>query len=67
VHRERVDAREGSIICVMLKRVLAWIKARQAQPPTPADIEAQREAKRIEDDHRTTSIEERQVTRVTRW
>jgi len=51
----------------MLKRVLAWIKARQAQPPTPEDIEAQREAKRIEDDHRTSSIEERQVTRVTRW
>jgi hypothetical protein len=49
----------------MLKRLLVWIKARKSRPPTPEDLEAEREAKRFGEDAQTDRIEERQVTRVT--
>jgi hypothetical protein len=41
---------------VILKRISSWIKARRSRSLTPEDIEAQREAKRIEDDVETTRV-----------
>jgi len=48
------------IVQVMLKRLIDWIKTRRSRRPTREDLEAQREAKRIEDDLETGRIEERQ-------
>jgi hypothetical protein len=41
---------------VIFKRIASWIKARRSRSLTPEDIEAQREAKRIEDDVETTRV-----------
>jgi len=48
------------IVQVMLKRLIDWINARRSRPPTREDLEAQHEAKRIEDDLETSRVEERQ-------
>jgi hypothetical protein len=40
----------------MIKRILAWIKARRTRSMTPEDIAAREEAKRIEDDLETTRV-----------
>jgi hypothetical protein len=45
----------------MLKRLYAWIKARRSRSLTPEEVEAQREAERIEDDLETTRVAERQA------
>jgi hypothetical protein len=43
----------------MLKRLFAWLKARRLRSSMPAEPEARRDAKRIEDEIETTRIEER--------
>jgi hypothetical protein len=41
---------------MMLKRIVAWIKARRMRSLTPEDIAAQQEARRIEADLETTRV-----------
>src|SRR6266511_1333507 len=55
-----LTVRVRDIVQVMLKRLIDWINARRSRPPTREDLEAQREAKRIEDDLETSRVEERQ-------
>jgi hypothetical protein len=46
----------------MLQRIIAWVKTRRSRSATPDDLEAQREAKQIEDDLETKSVQERQAS-----
>jgi hypothetical protein len=46
----------------MLKRLVGWVKARRSRASTPDDLEAQQEAKRIEDDLETKRMQERQAS-----
>jgi hypothetical protein len=46
----------------MLKRFVAWVKTRRSRSSMPDDLEAQREAKQIEDDLEMQRIQERQAS-----
>jgi hypothetical protein len=40
----------------VLERLLTWIRSLQPRPLTPDDLDAEREAKRVEDDLETTRV-----------
>jgi hypothetical protein len=41
---------------MIIKRILAWMRFRQTRSMTPEDLEAQHEAKRIEDQLETIRV-----------